>query len=70
MGIMLVYLSLFWGDIYTKELGEELSFLLFCKTKNQPGLIITEMGQSQNVSAECLFLPKPGGLRTMKPRFN
>lgn len=32
--------------------------LEFCKTKNQPGLTITEMGQSQKLSAECLFPSK------------
>lgn len=50
--------SLLWGDLYTKELGNELSLLHFCKTKNQPGLTITEMGQSQKLSAECLFPSK------------
>lgn len=49
---------LLWGDLYTKDLGKELSSLHFCKTKNQPGLTITEMGQSQKLSAECLFPSK------------
>jgi len=50
--------SLLRGGLYSKELSEELSLLQFCKTENQPGLTITEMGQSQKLTSECLFPSK------------
>lgn len=60
--------SQFWAMYTQRNLAK--NYLHFCKTKIQPGMAITEMEQSQNLSAECLLPLSLGGLDTKKLRFN